>query len=67
MASSGRQLLEPTGERQPARMSVPASASLQRLALEVRLALALCSTLMGQLSKYLVVQHGFSSSLALVA
>jgi hypothetical protein len=67
MASSGRQLLEPAGERPPARMPVPSSASLQRLALEVRLALALCSTLMGQLSKCLVVQHGFSSSLALVA
>jgi hypothetical protein len=67
MASSGRQLLEPASQRQPARPPVPPAASLQRQALSLRFALALAPALMGQLSKCLVVQHGFSSSPVLVA
>jgi hypothetical protein len=60
MASSG-QVPEAGCQRQPACSPVSSAASLQRQTLGVSLVLALAQTLMGQLSKCLVVQHGFSS------
>ena len=67
MASSGKQLLEPAGQRQPARPPVASTASLERQAFRLGFALALEPVLMGQLSKCLVVQHGSSSFLVLIA
>jgi hypothetical protein len=66
MASSG-QVPEAGCQRQPTSTSVTPTASLQRQALSVSLVLALALTLMGQLSKCLVMQHGPSSSLVSVA
>jgi hypothetical protein len=63
MAPRGEQLLEPRRQRAPARPPVASTASLERPALGLGLALAIEPTLMGQLSKCLVVQHGLSSSL----
>jgi len=67
MASRGEQLLEPARQRSPTRPPVASTASLKRQTLGLGLALALAPTLMGQLSKCLVMQHGFSSSLVSVA
>jgi hypothetical protein len=67
MASSDEQLLEPARQRAPARPPVASTASLERQALGLGFALALEPTLMGQLSKCLVVQHGLSSSLVSIA
>jgi hypothetical protein len=63
MASGGQQLPEPGCQRPPARAPVTPTAGLQRQPLGVSLELALVPTLMGQLSKCLVVQHGLSSFL----
>jgi len=63
MTPRGEQLLEPACQRQPARPPVASTASLQRQALGLGLALVIEPTLMGQLSKCLVMQHGLSSSL----
>jgi hypothetical protein len=67
MASGGLPVPEAGCQRQPTSTSVTPTASLQRQALGVSLVLALEPTLMGQLSKCLVVQHGLSSSLFSVA
>ena len=53
--------------RAPARLPVASTASLERQALGLGFALALEPTLMGQLSKCLVVQHGLSSFLVSIA
>jgi hypothetical protein len=63
MAAGGQQLPEPGCQRQPACAPVAPTASLQRQALTPSFVLALTPTLMGQLSKCLVVKHGLSSSL----
>jgi hypothetical protein len=65
--ASGGQVPEAGCQRQPTGTSVTPTASLQRQALSVSLVLALALTLMGQLSKCLVVQHGPSSFLFSVA
>lgn len=67
MASSRQQLLEPAGQRQSACPPMASTASLERQALSLGFTLALLSAIMGQLSKCLVVQHGFSSFLISVA
>jgi hypothetical protein len=67
MASGGLPVPEAGCQRQPTSTSVTPTASLQRQALRVSLVLALALTLMAQLSKCLVVQHGLSSSLVSVA
>ena len=63
MATGGQPMPEPGCQRPPARAPVTPTASLQRQPLGVSLELALVQTLMGQLSKCLVVQHGLSSFL----
>lgn len=63
MASGGLPVPEACRQRQPTSAPVTPTASLQRQALGVSLALALAPALMGQLSKCVVVQHGPSSSL----
>ena len=63
MASGGQPVPEAGCQRQPARAPVAPTASLERQTLGASLVLALTSTLMGQLSKCLVVQHGLSSFL----
>jgi len=67
MASGGQPMPEAGCQRQSTSTSVTPTASLQRQALGVSLVLELALTLMGQLSKCLVVQHGPSSSLFSVA
>jgi hypothetical protein len=61
--ASGGQVTEACCQHQPAYTPATPTASLQRQALGVSLVLALALTLMGQLSKCLVVQHGSSSFL----
>jgi hypothetical protein len=61
MTSGGQQVPEPGCQREPTRAPVTPTASLPRQPLAVSLELTLVPTLMGQLSKCLVVQHGLSS------